>query len=109
MKEESVETRSYRMQEEAKQLNPFFPLLPKEAFVDLEHLSHSINSKTESWKAARTIDSFVRHLTENGTPLSADQFVEIVRTYAHAEDIPLYAELFARAVKNDSGPGQGSR
>lgn len=41
--------------------------------------------------------------------LAVKQFVEIVRTYAHAEDVPLYAELFARAVKNDSEPRQGSR
>ena len=97
------------MQEEAQRLNPFFLLLPKEAIVDLEHLTHVINSKTESWKATQTIDSFVRHLDENGTPLSVEQFVKIVRTYALAEDVPLYAELFACAVKNDSGPGQGSR
>lgn len=37
------------------------------------------------------------------------RFVEIVRTYAHAEDVPLYADLFARAIKNGSGPEQSPR
>ena len=71
------------------------------------HFAHQFQN--ESWKAARTIDSFVRHLAENGTPMSVEQFVEIVRTYAHAEDVPLYAELFTRAVKNGSEPGNSAR
>ncbi len=44
-------------------------------------------------------------ILRDGTQLAS----AVIRTYALAEDVPLYAELFARAVKNDSGPRQGSR
>ena len=109
MKEEPVEALVYQVQDTAQRLKTSFPSLPKAAIDDLSMLTHFINPKCDSWRTARTIDSFVRNLAENGTPLSVDQFVEIVRTYAHAEDVPLYVEMFARTVKNDSGPGQGSR
>ena len=109
MKEEPVEALIYRVQDTAQKLKTSFTSLPKAAIDDLSMLTHFINPRFDSWRAARTIDSFVRHLAEDGTHLSVEQFVEIVRTYAHAEDVPLCAELFARDVKNDSGPRQGSR
>lgn len=72
--------------------------MPKEAIVDLERQPHFINYKMESWMAARTIDSFRRNLAEHRPPLSVHQFLKVVRAYAYAEDIPLYAEVFARTV-----------
>ena len=102
-KPSSVESLAYLVQREPQRLKESFPLLPKAAIDDLATITHLVNPNLNTWQAARIISSFIRHVAENGKPLTTSQFVEIVRQYAHAEDVPVFSELYDQAIRNASG------
>ena len=96
---DSVEALSYLLKGELQRLKPSLPDLPKMAIQDLAVLTHFINPKTNIGRARQTIKSFIHHLAENNIKLTTSQFIEIIRHYTHAEDVPVYAELFDRFSK----------
>lgn len=99
----SIESLAYLVKQEPQRLKDSFPLLPKAAIDDLVAITHLVNPRLDPWQASRIISSFIRHVAETGMALDTSQFVEIIRQYANAEDVPVFSELYDQAIRNASG------